>query len=162
MGILYRQIEEKDNTTLAELIRHVFIEFKADYHKGTIFKDPTTDNLYEYFKMKRSICWVALENERIVGCCGVYPTKDLPIDCAELVKFYVLSTSRSKGIGKSLLKKCENSALELGYKQLYLESLPEFSNAVRMYKKAGFLNLSKAMGNSGHYGCNIWMIKDLK
>ena len=60
-----------------------------------------------------------------------------------------------------LMEKCFDSAKKLGYKQLYLESLPELKKAVSMYEKAGFKFIPRALGNSGHFGCNIWMTKDL-
>jgi putative acetyltransferase len=49
----------------------------------------------------------------------------------------------------------------MGYKRLYLESLPEFSKAVSMYEKFGFERLDKPLGSSGHTTCNIWMLKEL-
>jgi putative acetyltransferase len=45
--------------------------------------------------------------------------------------------------------------------QVYLETMPELSNAVSMYEKLGYNRLTKSMGNSGHCGCNIWMLKNL-
>jgi putative acetyltransferase len=35
------------------------------------------------------------------------------------------------------------------------------NGAVKLYKKNGFQNLEKSMGNTRHYSCDIWMIKDL-
>jgi len=160
MGVTFRPIRKTDNPFLAKLVKSVFVEYKAHHHEGTIFSDPTTDNLYELFQTPRSICWIASIEDEIVGCCGIYPTKELPDFCAELVKFYVLHESRGKGIGNNLLLKCQNSATELGYTQLYLESLPEFQQAVGMYKKYGFKHLDKPLGDSGHFGCTIWMEKN--
>jgi putative acetyltransferase len=158
--ITYRNIEEKDNKELANLIRTVFREFKID-RPGTVYFDPTTDNLFELFKTNGSVYWIAEENGNIAGGCGIYPTPGLPDDCAELVKFYLLPQWRSKGIGRKLMEKCFESARQIGYKQLYLESLPELSKAVSMYIKSGFSHIPHALGNSGHFGCNIWMVKDL-
>ena len=59
------------------------------------------------------------------------------------------------------MEKCFESAKQYGYRQLYLESLPELEKAVSMYIKAGFRFINHPLGNSGHFGCNIWMIKDL-
>jgi putative acetyltransferase len=53
------------------------------------------------------------------------------------------------------------SAIELGYSELYIESLSQFDRAVKMYKKLGFKNLEKPLGKSVHTSCNIWMIKKL-
>ena len=159
-GITYRNIEEKDNKELAGLIRSVFREFKID-RPGTVYFDPATDNLFELFTTPRSVYWIAEEKEKMAGGCGIYPTPGLPEECAELVKLYLLPQWRGKGIGRGLMEKCFESARQLGYNQLYLESLPELEKAVSMYLKAGFRHIPHAMGNSGHFGCNIWMVKDL-
>jgi len=44
---------------------------------------------------------------------------------------------------------------------MYLESMPELVNAIAMYEKNGFTHISQPMGNSGHTGCEVWMMKDL-
>jgi putative acetyltransferase len=160
MEIQFRPLEKKDNPVLAQLIRQVFREFKID-KPGTVYTDPTTDNLYELFEQPKSKYWVAEENGVLLGGCGIFPTEGLPAGCAELVKLYLSSASRGKGIGKSLMEKSFGSARELGYQQLYLESFPELGKAVGMYEKAGFDRLQTPLGNSGHYACTLWMIKDL-
>jgi putative acetyltransferase len=160
LNIIFRIIEEKDNRELAALIRTVFREFKID-KPGTVYFDPTTDDLYSLFKITGSEYWIAEENEIIIGGCGVYPTPGLPEGCAELVKFYLAASYRGKGIGWQLMEKTFESAKKLGYRQLYLESLPELGKAISMYERAGFKNIPTQLGNSGHFGCNIWMLKDL-
>jgi putative acetyltransferase len=39
--------------------------------------------------------------------------------------------------------------------------MPELVNAIPMYEKSGFTYLDGPMGNSGHFGCAIRMIKTL-
>jgi len=160
MGITFRNIEKKDNKEIANLIRTVFREFKID-RPGTVYFDPTTDDLYKLFRTHGSIYWIAEEGLKITGGCGIYATPGLPEGCAELVKLYLDSSQRGKGIGRQLLENSIESAKSLGYKQLYLESLPELSKAIGLYEKAGFKFIPGPMGNSGHFGCNIWMLKDL-
>lgn len=155
-----RRLEKSDNRKIAELIRSVFREFKID-KPGTVYTDPTTDDLYALFQTPGSIYWIAAENGAIIGGCGVFPTPGLPEGCAELVKLYLAPAYRGKGIGNMLMQQSFASAKELGYTQLYLESLPELSKAVGMYLRAGFTHLPHALGNSGHFGCTIWMVKDL-
>jgi len=159
-AITYRNIEEKDNKELAALIRTVFREFRID-RPGTVYYDPTTDDLYKLFRAEGSVYWIADSDGTMAGGCGIYPTPGLPDGCAELVKFYLLAQWRGKGVGRTLMEKCFESAKQLGYKQLYLESLPELSKAVSMYIKSGFRHIPHALGNSGHFGCNIWMVKEL-
>jgi putative acetyltransferase len=160
MGIIFRHIKKEDNKEIAELIRSVFREFGIA-RPGTVYFDPTTDDLFSLFKKPGSVYWIAEEGGKIIGGCGVYSTPGLPEGCAELVKLYLISSERGKGIGRELLEKSIESAKQLGYKQLYLESLPELSKAIRLYEKAGFTFIPGPMGNSGHFGCNIWMLKNL-
>jgi putative acetyltransferase len=160
MNIIFRPIEEKDNKEIADLIRSVFREFKID-RPGTVYFDPTTDNLFKLFRTPGSEYWVAEENGIIIGGCGVYPTPGLPDGCAELVKLYLSASHRGRGIGWQLMEKTFNSAKKLGYRQLYLESLPELGKAISLYERTGFKNIPGPLGNSGHFGCNIWMLKDL-
>lgn len=156
-----RTVKPTDNKILAQLIRNVFDEHEAP-RKGTVYADPTTDRLYELFQMEKSILWIAELENQIVGCCGIYPTKGLPRNCAELVKYYVSSSARGKGVGKELMERSIASAREMSYSQIYIESLPAFSVAVRIYEKQGFKKIPRPLGNSGHPGCNIWMLKELK
>ncbi|MGB8491812.1 MAG: GNAT family N-acetyltransferase [Bacteroidales bacterium] len=159
-GITLRNIEQKDNKEIACLIRKVFVEFRID-KPGTVYFDPTTDDLYGLFREKGSVYWIAEEGGQMTGGCGIYPTRGLPEGCAELVKFYLLSQWRGRGIGRMLMEKCFESARQFGYRQLYLESLPELEKAVSMYLKSGFNHIPHPLGNSGHFGCNIWMVKNL-
>ncbi|RIJ37040.1 GNAT family N-acetyltransferase [Pontibacter oryzae] len=160
MPLTIRPIQLTDNEPLADLIRTVFREFKID-KPGTVYTDPTTDALYQLFRQPGSTYFVAEEDGVLLGGCGVYPTEGLPEGCAELVKFYLATDARGKGIGNKLMQQSIEAARALGYKQLYLESFPELAKAVSMYEKAGFKPLPHALGNSGHYACNIWMIKQL-
>ncbi|PKV66443.1 GNAT family N-acetyltransferase [Pontibacter ramchanderi] len=160
MPLTIRPIQPSDTEPLATLIRKVFREFKID-KPGTVYTDPTTDALYELFRQPRSAYFVAEENGTILGGCGVYPTEGLPEGCAELVKFYLAAEARGMGIGNQLMQQSIAAAREFGYTQLYLESFPELAKAVSMYEKAGFRPIPHALGNSGHYACNIWMLKDL-
>jgi putative acetyltransferase len=160
MSIIYRNIEKKDNKEIADLIRSVFREFDVA-RPGTVYFDPTTDDLYSLFKAPGSIYWIAEDNGKIIGGCGIYPTRNLPEGCGEVVKLYLLSSYRKQGIGRQLLEMSIESAKKMGYKKLYLESLPELDKAISLYEKEGFRFISHKMGDEGHFGCTIWMLKDL-
>ena len=47
------------------------------------------------------------------------------------------------------------------YKQLYIESFPQFQNAVSLYERKGFRHLESRFGSSGHTATTIHMIKDI-
>jgi putative acetyltransferase len=157
---IIRTIEPGDNKALAKIIRDTLTEFKAN-KPGTVFFDETTDHLSDVFKMTGSIYFVVELAGTILGGGGIYPTKKLEAGTCELVKLYLSSAARGKGVGKLLMEKCIATARELGYKKIYLETMPELTIAIPMYEKMGFTYLKAAQGNSGHTGCDVWMIKDL-
>ncbi|MDD4970915.1 MAG: GNAT family N-acetyltransferase [Paludibacter sp.] len=160
MAVVYRKIEKRDNEILSRLIKKVFVEFGIDM-PGTVYTDPTTDALYELFQTPRSVYWIAEENEKILGGCGIYPTEGLPTGYAELVKLYLSADARGKGIGNTLMQKSIESAREMNYTHLYLESFPALSKAVSLYERNGFVMLKQSLGSSVHYACTIWMDREL-
>lgn len=155
-----RTIQPGDDKALATIIRNTLTEFKAN-KPGTVYFDETTDHLSEVFKTTGSIYFVAEFDGEIMGGSGIYPTANLPEGTCELVKLYLSSKARGKGLGKTLLQKCITAAKELGYKKIYLETMPELTIAIPMYEKLGFTYLPAAQGSSGHTGCDVWMIKEL-
>lgn len=155
-----RAVQQSDNLKLANLIRQVFEEYDAP-RQNTVYSDATTDQLYQTIDNPKAALFVALHQNEIVGCCGIYPTQGLPNHCAELVKFYLSAKARGLGIGKALMEKSIAQAKQLGYQQIYLESFPQFEKAVNIYLKQGFTKLNKPMGNSGHLACSIWMSKEI-
>ena len=159
-AVIFREVKKEDNVLLARMIRQVFKEHDAP-QSGTVFSDPTTDDLFGLFRKSRSVLWVAELDGLALGCCGIYPTEGLAYGCAELVKYYLSESERGKGTGRHLMEQCIASARKLGYKKLYIESMPHFSKAVRIYEKLGFRKLSGPLGNSGHTSCNIWMLLKL-
>ena len=153
-AVIYREVKKEDNVPLARMIRQVFKEHDAP-QSGTVFSDPTTDDLFGLFRKTRSVLWVAELDGLPVGCCGIYPTEGLENKCAELVKYYLSESERGRGTGRQLMEKCIDSASNMAYQKLYLESMPHFSKAVRIYEKLGFRKLAGPLGNSGHTTCNI-------
>jgi len=158
--ITIRIIQASDNVAIASVIRNTLKEFGAN-KPGTVYFDPTTDHLFELFKTPGSVYFVAEKNGAIVGGCGIYPTENLPEKTCELVKLYLDASARGTGLGKTLLLKSMDWAKNYGYHQVYLESMPELSKAVSIYEKVGFEKLNHSLGNSGHCGCDIWMLKKL-
>jgi putative acetyltransferase len=156
-----RYIKQTDNQFLAEIIRKTLAEFGAN-HPGTVYYDVTTDSLFELFSKAGSVYFV-VENEegKIVGGGGIFPTEGLPQDTCELVKMYLLPEVRRTGLGRSIIEKCLQAARESGFRKIYLETMPELKLALLVYEKFGFTYLDHPMGNSGHFGCDLHMIRKL-
>lgn len=157
---MIRRLEERDNPKIAFIIRSVLAEFNAN-KPGTVYYDPTTDDLYSLFKEKNAAYFIAEKEGKIIGGSGIFPTAGLPEGCCELVKLYLLPAGRGKGLGKALMQECFNAASDFGFSSIYLETLPELHIAVSLYEKMGFTYLRGPLGNSGHFGCDLWMLKQL-
>lgn len=159
-NISIRPIRASDNEAIAEIIRKILAEFGAN-KPGTVYFDPTTDNLFQLFSIRDAAYFVAESEGKIVGGSGVFPTPGLPAGYCELVKLYLLSEFRGLGLGLLLMERCFQKAIELGFDRIYLETMPELRNAIGLYEKAGFSYLPGPLGNSGHFGCDLWMIRNL-
>lgn len=158
--ITLRKISLNDNAALALIIRSSLAEFGAN-KPGTVFFDDTTDHLYEMFQEPGSIYFVAELDGKVLGGAGVYTSEGLPAQTCELVKMYLRPEARGRGLGKLLIDKCLEIARGLGYLQVYIETMPELRKAVSIYKKFGFEYLNGPLGNTGHFGCDVWMLKKL-
>ena len=160
MEILIRTIQPADNKDIATIIRGALTEFGAN-KPGTAYYDQATDLMYETFQLPSSRYHVVLMDHELVGGGGIFPTPGLPSDTCELVKMYLAARARGQGLGKLMIEKCLEFAKEAGYRHVYLETMPELQRAMPVYEKFGFRYLNGPMGNTGHFGCPIWMLKDL-
>ena len=159
--IRIRNIQPGDNKALAVIIRRTLEEFGAN-HPGTVYFDPTTDALYELFSSTAgSVYFVAEKEGVIVGGGGIFPSPGLPADTCELVKMYLLPEVRGLGLGRKIIDACIGFARETGYRQIYIETMPELKRAMQTYEKFGFRYLNGPLGNTGHFGCDLWMLLTL-
>lgn len=158
--IRIREIRKGDNQNLAHIIRGS-LEAHDLARPGTVYTDPTTDDLFDLFREEGSVYFVAEDESGVLGGCGIFPTQGLPRRCAELVKLYLREDARGKKLGFTLMTKSLEWAKDNGYTQVYLETFAELASAVGLYKKLGFCELDKPMGESGHHACQIWMLKEL-
>lgn len=159
-NITIRKIQPTDNTALAKIVRDTLAEFGAN-KPGTVYYDDTTDHLYEMFQEPGSIYYVAEQDGAIVGGSGIFPSNGLPPATCELVKMYLKPEVRGVGLGRSLIDKALDFAKGFGYTAVYIETMPELRKAVSVYEKYGFEYLDGPLGNTGHFGCDVWMLKRL-
>ncbi|MFN5421849.1 MAG: GNAT family N-acetyltransferase [bacterium] len=158
--LVIRKIQKQDDPTIAVIIRNCLEEFGAN-KPGTVYYDKSTDNLSSLFEYPRSHYFIAEYNGAILGGGGIFPSDGLPVDTCELVKMYLTANARGKGIGAALIKECMTVAAKEGFKKIYIETMPELKQAIRVYEKFGFEYLKKPLGNTGHFGCDVWMLREI-
>jgi len=158
---LIRKIKPEDNTAIEKVIKDIFPEFNMPM-VGTAYEDKETPRMFESYQGEKEVYYIIEENGTVVGGGGIKPLRDFETEVCELQKMYYSPTIRGKGLGKKMFNKCMQAAKDLGYKKCYLESASQLKSAIHIYENNGFIHLDKPLGNTGHYSCGVWMIKDLE
>ncbi|WP_166383166.1 MULTISPECIES: GNAT family N-acetyltransferase [unclassified Polaribacter] len=157
---IIREIQPKDNPQLAIVIREVLLEMGAP-KIGTAYEDKATDLMFEKYNTPNSFYYVVEHNNKVVGGVGIAQLDNFEGNTCELQKMYFLPITRGKGLGSKLINTCLEKAKTIGFENCYLETMPYMNAAQALYKRNGFVNLDKPMGNTGHYSCPVWMLKKL-
>ncbi|MEJ6791433.1 MAG: GNAT family N-acetyltransferase [Lacinutrix sp.] len=159
-NIVIREIRQEDNTKIESVIRGVFIEYNLPL-VGTAYADNETPKMFESYTNKNETYFVVTIDNVVEGGGGLKPLTAKDKDICEIQKMYFSSNLRGKGFGKKLFLKCLEKAKALGFKQCYIETIPELKEAIHIYRSNGFKHLNKPLGDTGHYNCGVWMLKDL-
>jgi putative acetyltransferase len=155
-----RPIRKEDEPAVAAIIRDVMTEFGAVGCNYSI-SDPEVDAMHDAYPAPAAAFFVVESGGSVLGCGGMGPLVDGPADVCELRKMYFRPGLRGTGMGTRLLEVILDAARKAGYRHCYLETLGNMSGARRLYLRHGFQAIDEPMGNTGHSGCNSWMIREL-
>ena len=159
--MLIREIQQKDNESIAKVIRTIFHELDAP-KVGTAYADPILDTLYEVYQAPRSVYYVVELEGKVVGGCGVAPLENAEVSVCELQKMYFAPEIRGFGYAEKIIKKCLEFAKTQGFEICYLETLSFMTAAQKLYKRMGFEHIEGPMGSTGHSSCEVWMTKNIE
>ena len=160
MKIDIREIQEKDNHKIKQVLISVMTEFGVPDH-GTALQDDELDNMSNAYIENNSIYYVVLADNIICGGAGISKLKGTNKNICELQKMYFLPTIRGKGIGSNLITKCLDFAKKSQYNLCYIETMYNMIGAQNLYKKNGFVYIDHPMGDTGHSSCPVWMTLEL-
>ena len=155
-----REIELKDNTELAQLLRATLTELGVP-KTGTAFEDPEIDAMFEAYQRDRHHYFILEEEGKVYGGAGIAPLANGPDGVCELQKMYFSPAARGKGWGAKMIMHCLEYATSQGFAKCYIETLPNMKAAQSLYVKKGFTYLEAPLGSTGHNSCSVWMIKEL-
>ena len=97
--------------------------------------DEEAGNPAAKYALPRGRLYLALHDGKAAGCIALRPLSD---DRCELKRLYVRPEFRGKGIARMLCERILEEAEKTGYREIYLDTLPELSDAIRLYEKLGF------------------------
>ena len=136
------------------MTEHAIINFKNEYSK--LFYDLNIEWLNEFFLVedydkkilsnphkyiinKGGSIFFAKTEGKIIGVVALMPT--YKPDVYELTKMGVKKSSRNKGVGKLLIKKCIEQAIKNKLKKVIIYSNRKLENAIYLYKSFGFIEV---------------------
>ncbi len=155
-----RKIEPKDNEQVKGVVQNVLVEMGVP-KVGTAYEDASLNDMFSEYKEPRKAYFVVDDHGKIIGGAGIAPLANFDGSICELQKMYFLPEVRGKGVGAEMMKKCLEFAKEQGFEKCYIETMPYMDQARKLYARSGFTSLEKPLGDTGHYNCTVWMIKDL-
>lgn len=128
---------------------------------GTAYADKALDEMTATYNKDNATYFVLEDCGKIIGGAGISQLENYNGNICELQKMYFLPEARGKGLGEKMMAVCLEKAKSFGFEKCYLETLPYMKDATKLYAKSGFKNLDGPMGDTGHYSCNVWMLKKL-
>lgn len=155
-----REIEEKDNQTMEQIIKRSLESFELDI-PGTAYFDPQLSSLAQFYKQQANAkYWVVVnEQDTVAGGVGIAPF-GLKTEICELQKLYISPEAQGMGLSKDLMKAALGFARE-HYTHCYLETLDKLQTANRLYAKLGFQQLDSPLDGSEHSAMDAWYMKEL-
>jgi len=161
MGVVeIREIRPDDNIGVARMVRGVLEELGVP-KIGTAYADAALDDMFAQYGLPGAAYFVVEENGKIVGGAGIAPLEQGGEQICELQKMYFSREARGRGIGTKMMETCLERARQFGYVQCYLETMPYMEAAQKLYKRYGFDPIDGPMGNTGHFSCSVWMLREL-
>jgi len=159
-GLEIRPITAADDAAVAAIIRAVMPEFGAG-GPGFAIHDPEVATMSAAYAHPRHAYFVLLRDGVVAGGAGIAPLEGADPELCELRKMYFLPEVRGLGAGFAMMIRCLDSARALGFARCYLETLCGMDAAQRLYERAGFAQIPAAIGNTGHFGCDRFYLREL-
>lgn len=163
-----RPICPDDSGAIRDIILETLVEHGA-IGSGFASSDQDTQQMYDAFQQEGRRYFVVEGGEpeiaakaglMVLGGAGIAPLPGEAGTC-ELVKMYFKPEVRGIGLGKRLLKLCLEEAIKLGYTRIYLETIDQMHAARGLYEHLGFKRIPHSMGNTGHFSCDVFYLREL-
>jgi putative acetyltransferase len=92
----------------------------------------------------RGALWLATADGRAVGCVGLRP---LGPELCEIKRLYVQPSFRGTGLGRRLAETVLAEAGRIGYRRVWLDTMPSMGGAIALYRSLGFTEIAPYCDN---------------
>lgn len=145
--IIIKEFTEDRAEEVKLLVMTVHKEFGFSYDKKL---DYDLDNVKNVYMQSNGGFWIALYQDKVIGCTAIKETGNNREKVAELKRMYLYPEFRGKGIGKKLFELAQSHLKEKGYKTIVLDTTSKQGDAIKFYEKNGF-TLKKRIGYELYY-----------
>ncbi len=130
-----RPANNEDIPAIKNLVFGVLQEYKLKPSEAG--KDIDLNDIEQGYFNNRGYFGVAVDTSTntIVGTFGLF---SISKDVCELRKMYLLRQARGQGLGKYILNYAIQLATEKHYTKIFLETISPLKEAISLYKKIGF------------------------
>lgn len=127
-------------------VRQLFKEYANSLNIDLCFQDfeQELDELPGKYEEPDGRLYLALLNDKEVGCVALRRFND---DSAELKRLYIRNGYRGLGISKLLIKRVIQDAVDIGYKNILLDTLDTMKPAITLYESFGFIEIDAYYDN---------------
>ena len=119
--------------------------------------DQELEHLEDKYGLPDGRLYLALYDGLTAGCIGL---RRLDAENCELKRVYVRPEFRGHQIGRAMLRTILEDAVQIGYKAIYLDTLPFLRSALRLYEEFGFSETGAY--NDSPIAATIFMKKNLE
>ncbi len=157
-----RPIRPVDDAAVAATIRAVMTELGCS-GPGFAIHDPEVDQMAANYRAADARYAVVVHRGEVLGGGGFARLVGSEASAAicELRKMYFRPAARGLGLGRAMLEWLLDEMRLCGYRRCYLETTSWMHAAQRLYRAAGFTPLHRALGATGHHGCDLFFARDL-
>ena len=149
--------EEAVKELFAEYMR-MLIENEPDFAQYLVLQnyDAELADLDQKYGLPDGRLYIALDGEEAAGCIGL---RRLDGENCELKRLYVRPAYRGCGLAKAFVERILADAGAIGYRAIYLDTLPMLTKAIDIYKRYGFREIGRY--NDSPIDTTIFMKREL-
>lgn len=134
--LIFKQVESDE---LLEKTREIFREYQNSINTDLCFQkfEEELASLPGKYASPKGRLYLVFSDEKLIGSVALRPLEE---DKCEMKRLYIKPEFRRQGLGRIMAEKIINDAKEIGYKQMFLDTLNSMTSAIKLYNSLGFEN----------------------
>jgi putative acetyltransferase len=131
------RIQSAESPRLLRTIHELFLEYSESLRVDLCFQGFAEElaTLPGDYARPAGRLLLIFEEREAAGCGALRRLDD---EVCEMKRLYVRPAFRGKGAGRELIDVLINSAREIGYQRMRLDTLPSMTSAMAVYRSLGF------------------------